>query len=268
MSFDEEIPPTTNANSFEFEDLKELATLFNSEFRLQKAHKEFKEIKQSTEAKTDSIYAQYINKTNQLLFDSNINTLPTQESNVNDSLDKQFHSSSDYPSQTKFLSLENNVMTRNMKASCDQLIQNGNGIITDKEMKNRRDDSELDKQFYSSSDYPSHKPSFMLNQKFGSELMTTTNYDLLLAKEESRVSCDPANGPDIVGDRKCVELRTPVGQYNALLPLIILMLPPNLIYRKMNQLMTQRIYYQLTTQTIRFIHLLITYQLILLILPI
>ena len=105
-------------------------------------------------------------------------------------------------------------------------MQNGNGIITDKEMKNRRDDSELEKKFYSSSNYPSqamdyvkdnpidsengqrhrhllesvqnsHKPLFIVNQENGRNIMTTTSYDSLLAKEEIEVPRNSENGTGI-----------------------------------------------------------------------
>ena len=85
-------------------------------------------------------------------------------------------------------------MTRNMKASCDQLMQIENGIITDKEMKNRRDTSELEKQFYSSSDYPSHKPPLMQIGNDGSKFKTTNSYDSLLASEEIEMPRKSENG--------------------------------------------------------------------------
>ena len=77
-------------------------------------------------------------------------------------------------------------------------MQNRNGIITDKEMKNRRDTSELEKQFYSSSDYPSHKPQFMQDRNNGRNFMTTNSYDSLLAKEEIEMPCQLENGTNIV----------------------------------------------------------------------
>ena len=78
----------------------------------------------ATQAKINSTYAQYVNKTNQILFESNTNNLPSKQSNVNDSLDKQFHSNSKYLSHTtKYVSgTDKGNETLEKKASCVQLL--------------------------------------------------------------------------------------------------------------------------------------------------